>query len=70
MPKRVVIGVLMIFAGLGLLAPPAWTLCSPFLLSLVASSSGAGVTWILIALTGMTLLVMGVRRMLPVRSSS
>ena len=70
MPKRVVIGVLMIFAGLGLLAPPAWTLCSPFLLALVSSSSGAGVTWILIALTGMTLLVMGVRRMLPVRSSS
>ena len=70
MPKRVVIGVLMIFAGLGLMAPPAWTLFSPFLLALVASSSGAGVTWILIALTGMSLLVMGVRRMLPVRASS
>ena len=70
MPKRVVIGVLMIFGGLGLLAPPAWTLFSPFLLTLVATSSGAGVTWILIALTGMSLLVMGVRRMLPVRASS
>ncbi len=67
MRKRVVVGVVMIFAGLGLLAPPAWTLFSPFLLTLVATSSGAGVTWILTAIGGMALLVMGVRRMIPAR---
>jgi hypothetical protein len=70
MRKRVVIGVMMIFAGLGLLAPPAWTLCSPFLLALVGSSSGAGVTWLLATFGGMALLVMGVRRMLPLREPS
>ena len=70
MRKRVLIGVLMILAGLGLLLPPAWTLFSPFLLALVGSSSGAGVTWLLATFGGMALLVMGVRRMLPFREPS
>jgi hypothetical protein len=69
MRKRVVIGVLMILAGVGLLLPPAWTLFSPFLLTIVASSSGGGVTWLLTIAGGIALLVMGVRRMLPVRES-
>ncbi len=68
MPKRIFIGVVMILAGSGLLLPPAWTLFSPFLLQLVASSSGAGVTWLLATLGGASLLVMGVRRMLPARA--
>ena len=67
MQKRTLIGLTMILAGMALLMPPAWTLCSPFLLMLVGSSSGAGVTWLLATLGGLTLLVMGVRRMLPVR---
>ncbi len=67
MRRRVVIGVVMIFAGLGLLAPPAWTLFSPFLMTLVATSRGAGAVWLLAAVSGSALLVMGVRRMLPVR---
>jgi hypothetical protein len=70
MPKRIFIGVVMILAGAGLLLPPAWTLFSPFLLQLVASSSGAGVTWLLTTLGGCSLLVMGVRRMLPARAPS
>ncbi len=69
MPKRIVVGVLMILAGAGLLAPPAWTLFSPFLLQLVGSSSGAGVTWLLAAVGGTSLLVMGLRRMLPARQA-
>jgi hypothetical protein len=64
MPKRVLIGVLMVLAGVGLLLPPAWTLSSPFLLQLVGSSSGAGVTWLLATIGGLSLMVMGVRRML------
>ncbi len=68
MPKRFFVGSVMILAGAGLLAPPAWTLFSPFLFQLVASSSGAGVTWLLTTLGGMSLMVMGVRRMLPVRA--
>jgi predicted phage tail protein len=64
------IGVLMIVAGAGLLLPPAWTLCSPFLLQLVGSSSSAGVTWMVATLAGLSLMVMGVRRMLPVRSKA
>jgi hypothetical protein len=70
MPKRLLIGVLMVFAGLGLLLPPAWTLFSPFLFALVASSSGAGVTWLLAAFGGLALMVMGVRRMMPLREPS
>ena len=70
MPKRIVIGVLMILAGVALLAPMAWTLFSPFLLMLVSSSSGAGVTWLLATIAGLSLMVMGVRRMLPRASRS
>jgi hypothetical protein len=70
MPKRIVIGVLMILAGVALLAPTAWTLFSPFLLMLVGSSSGAGVTWLLATIGGLSLMVMGVRRMLPRASRS
>lgn len=70
MRKRVLIGILMILAGAGLLLPPAWTLFSPFLLQLVGSSSGAGVTWLAATLGGLSLMVMGVRRMLPIRASS
>ena len=67
MQKRILIGMLMIVAGAGLLLPMGWTLFSPFLLALVSSSSGAGVTWILATLGGVSLMVMGVRRMLPVK---
>lgn len=67
MRKRTLIGVLMILAGTALLLPPAWTLCSPFLLQLVGSSSGAGVTWLLATFGGLALWVMGVRRMFPAR---
>jgi hypothetical protein len=70
MPKRIVIGVLMILAGVALLLPLAWTLSSPFLLQLVGSSSGAGVTWLLATIGGLSLMVMGVRRMLPRASRS
>ncbi len=68
MRKRNLIGILMILAGVGLLLPPAWTLCSPFLLRLVEANSGAGVTWLLATAGGLALLVRGVRRMLPVRA--
>ena len=70
MRKRVVIGVVMVLGGLGLLLPPAWTLFSPFLLALVGSSSGAGISWLLATLGGVALLIMGVRRMLPLRGPS
>ncbi|HEY5412647.1 MAG TPA: hypothetical protein VIJ94_18155 [Caulobacteraceae bacterium] len=68
MPKRVFVGAVMVLAGAGLLAPSAWTLFSPFLLQLVGSSSGAGVTWLLATVGGLSLMVMGVRRMLPARA--
>jgi len=64
MRKRVLIGFAMMVAGAALLLPPAWTLCSPFLLRLVGSSSGVGVTWLLATIGGVSLLVMGARRML------
>lgn len=70
MRKRVLIGILMMLAGAGLLLPTAWTLFSPFLLVIVASSSGAGVTWFLATLGGVSLMVMGARRMLPVRAKA
>jgi hypothetical protein len=70
MRKRILIGATMILAGFGLLLPTVWTLCSPFLLALVGSSSGAGVTWLVATLSGLSLLVLGVRRMLPVRSKA
>ena len=68
MRKRVLIGMLMMVAGVGLLLPSAWTLFSPFLLMIVGSSSAAGVTWLAAALGGLALMVMGARRMLPARS--
>lgn len=67
MTGRRLVGLLMIVAGLALLSPPAWTLFSPFLMRLVRSSSGAAVTWLLAALAGAALVVMGVRRMLARR---
>ncbi len=70
MQKRTLMGLTMILAGMALLLPPAWTLFSPFLLMLVGSSSGAGVTWLLATFGGLTLMVMGVRRMLPVRAKA
>ncbi len=70
MQKRTLIGITMVLAGLALLLPPAWALCSPFLLMLVGSSSGAGVTWLLATLSGVALTTMGVRRMLPSRSKA
>ncbi len=70
MQKRILIGILMIVAGAGLLLPPALTLSSPFLLALVGSSSSAGVTWLVATLGGLSLMGMGVRRMLPVRSKA
>ncbi len=70
MRKRTLIGAIMILAGVAMLLPPAWTLFSPFLLRLVEVSSGAGITWLLATLGGLSLLVLGVRRMLPLRESS
>ncbi len=70
MRKRVVIGILMMLAGVGLLLPSAWTLFSPFLLMIVGSSSAAGVTWLAAALGGVALTVMGARRMLPMRAKA
>ncbi len=63
MAKHMLTGVLMILAGAGLLLPPAWTLFSPFLFEMVGSSTSAGVTWLVATLGGLTLMVMGVRRM-------
>ncbi len=70
MRKRTVIGAMMILAGVAMLLAPAWTLFSPFLLRLVEVSSGAGLTWLLATLAGVSLLVLGVRRMLPLREPS
>ncbi len=67
MRKRVLIGMAMIVAGVALLAPDAWTVRSPFLLQLVTSNSSAGLTWVLIAIGGFSLLALGVRRMLPLK---
>lgn len=68
MPKRFVIGLVMMLSGLGLLTPPIWTLCSPLLsYAVAASSTGPGV-WLAAVLGGMTLVVFGVRRLIPVRA--
>jgi hypothetical protein len=70
MRKRVLMGVVMMLTGAGLLLPTAWTLFSPFLLTVVGSSSAAGATWLAAALGGFALMVMGARRMLPARSKA
>lgn len=66
MTRHVLIGAMMILAGVGLLLPPAWLLFSPFLLGILASSSSAGVTWIAATLGGISLLFLGVRRLVIV----
>jgi hypothetical protein len=68
MPTRFALGLVMMLTGLGLLTPPVWMLCSPFL-SYAVESSGSGITaWLAAVLGGMTLLVFGVRRLIPVSS--
>ena len=67
MPKRFVIGLVMMLSGLGLLTPPVWMLCSPFLSYAVGTSSSGPGAWFAAVLGGMTLLVFGVRRLIPVR---
>lgn len=63
MAKHLLIGGLMILAGVGLLLPPAWMLFSPFLLGILSSSTSAGVTWLAATLGGISLLFLGVRRL-------
>jgi hypothetical protein len=67
MPKRFVIGLVMMLSGLGLLTPPLWMLCSPFLSHAIGFSSSALTAWVAATLGGMTLLVFGVRRLIPIR---
>ena len=68
MSKRFAIGLVMTLSGLGLLTPPVWMLCSPFL-SYAVGSSGSGLTaWFAAVLGGMILLVFGVRRLIPISS--
>ena len=67
MSKRFVIGLMLVLSGLGLLTPPVWMLCSPFL-AYAVGASGSGLTaWLAAVLCGMTLLVFGVRRLIPAR---
>ena len=40
MPTRFALGLVMMLTGLGLLTPPVWMLCSPFL-SYAVESSGS-----------------------------
>ncbi len=63
MAKRVLVGALMILAGVGLLTPPAWALFSPFLFQILSSSGSAGVSWLAATLAGFALLFLGVRRL-------
>ena len=68
MTKRLVIGLGMMMVGVGLLTPALWMLRSPFL-AYEVGASGSGLTaWLAAMLIGMTLLVVGVRRLIPVRS--
>jgi hypothetical protein len=62
MAKRMLVGALMILAGLGLLTPPAWALFSPFLFEVFSSSGSAAVSWLAATLAGFALLFFGVRR--------
>jgi hypothetical protein len=71
MQKRFLIGGLMVLAGLGLLTPPAWALCSPFLSHAIGFSGETLATWTAATLGGTALLFAGFRRMLvpaPTRS--
>lgn len=71
MHKRFLIGGLMVLAGLGLLTPPAWALCSPFLSYAIGFSGATVATWVAATLGGTALLFAGVRRILaPVRVRS
>ena len=64
MQKRFFIGGVMVLAGLGLLTPPAWALCSPFLSYAIGFSGETIVAWLAATLGGTALLVSGFRRML------
>lgn len=69
MSKQLVIGLLLTLGGLGLLTPPLWMLCSPFL-AYAVEASGSGMTaWLAAMMAGMTLLVFGVRRLIPLRAA-
>ena len=67
MTKRLVIGLVLTLAGLGLLTPPIWMLCSPFLAYAVEASGSGMAAWLAATMAGMTLLVVGVRRLIPLR---
>jgi hypothetical protein len=71
MRKRFLLGGLMVLAGLGLLTPPAWALCSPFLSYAVENSGETFSAWLAATLGGSALLLLGVRRIVtpaPARS--
>jgi hypothetical protein len=67
MSKRFVIGLVMMLSGLGLLTPPLWMLFSPFLAYAVEATSTGLTAWLAAVLGGLTLLVFGVRRLIPAR---
>jgi hypothetical protein len=69
MTKRLVIALAMMAGGVGLLTPPLWTLRSPFLAYELGASGSGLMAWLAAMLVGMTLLVVGVRRLIPVRSA-
>jgi hypothetical protein len=68
MPKRIIFGVLMTLAGLGLLTPTVWMLFSPFVQYLAASSGAGLMVGLTAALGGAALIVSGVRRMFPAQA--
>ena len=69
MTKRLVVSLVLVASGLGLLTPPLWMLCSPFLAYAVGASSSGVTAWLAAMLAGVTLLVAGVRRLIPVRAA-
>jgi secreted trypsin-like serine protease len=69
MTKRLVIGLAAVLAGAGLLTPPLWMLCSPFLAYSVGTSVSGMAGWIAATMAGLTLLFAGVRRLIPVRAA-
>ena len=71
MQKRFLVGGLMVLAGLGLLTPPAWALCSPFLSYAIGFSGETVGAWFVATLGGTALLFAGFKRMLaPARISN